>query len=109
MPDDKKDKPEKPIKDKDVGIEIDGKIIPPTCRLGYTADDLTVEIFKGDEELVERFKAWMIGQTYAYCEGRIYNFDTGKYEEACGGVSHGPVFYSHDVKRFLNGEPIVDW
>jgi hypothetical protein len=80
----------------------------PTCRLGYTTEDL-VGIFNDDGEMVVKFTQWMIGQTYAFCEGRTYNFDTKQYEEACGGVSHGPAFYSHDVKRFIDGEPVVDW
>jgi hypothetical protein len=50
----------------------------------------------------------MRGQTMTFCEGLVYNPDTRRYEEACGGVKHYLVAYPHDVLRYLRGLPITD-
>lgn len=76
----------------------------PECRLGYTYDQL-VDIL-GDR--IVEFSRWMRGQTMVICDGLKYNHDTREYEKACGGVVHGVVVYPWDLKRFLDGRPIVD-
>lgn len=82
------------------------RFIPsPDCEGGYSIPRL--ETFLDPEQLKELW-AWMDGQTYMLCEGRAYNHDTREYEEACGGVAHGPVIYPSDVHRFLHKLPIVD-
>ena len=76
----------------------------PVCRLGYTNAEL-------DEILGPRrqeFDHWMRGQTVALCEGRTYDHESAKYEESCGGVAHGVVTYQHDLRRFLDGLPVID-
>jgi hypothetical protein len=76
----------------------------PECQLGYTKKQIS-EIFTFDESL---FRRWMRGQTVSVCEGRSYNHDTQEYEESCGGVAHGIVYYPWDVQRFIDGLPVVD-
>jgi hypothetical protein len=73
----------------------------PICRLGYPQSQLK-EIFSEDQ--FKRFIAWMRGQTFASCEGSEYV----KYYVPNGCGPHGYVYYTHDVKRFLDGSPIVD-
>ena len=71
----------------------------PACEGGYTADQ--VEEIMGAALPV--FNRWMRGQTIMLCEGWSYNHETKHYDEACGGVAHGPVVYPWDLKRFLDG------
>lgn len=98
-------KPKPPKDEPDNSIPTD--MPSPSCRLGYTIQDLDA-IFQNDTETMTRFGTWMFGQTFALCEARVYNPETEEYEEACGGVAHGNVYYPYDVKRFLNGLPILD-
>lgn len=74
------------------------------CRLGYTSEQ--VAELMGDR--LDEFYEWMVGQTQAICEGRKYNHDTRKYEEACGGHAHGLIVYEWDADRFLAGLPAID-
>ena len=63
------------------------------CYMGYPRSQ--VERVVGPERIKE-FDRWMYGQTAAICQG-----------ENCQ-VSHGTVIYPWDVKRFLEGRPIID-
>lgn len=77
---------------------------PKSCEGGYTRDDL--ERLLG--ERLAAFDSWMRGQTMGICDGRRYDHGRREYEPTgCG--PHGPVAYSHDVKRFLSGGSVVDW
>lgn len=79
----------------------------PECEGGFTERQVT-EIM-GDR--IEEFWRWMSGQTMMLCEGRSYNHERREYEESCGGVAHGPITYSWDLKRFLGivpGKEIFD-
>lgn len=79
------------------------KLPSPDCETGYTRDQLREILGNRFEE----FDGWMYGQTVALCEGRKWNYYTKEYEETdCG--PHGPVVYSWDLKRFLDGRPIID-
>ncbi len=83
---------------------VPDKLPTPDCESGYTKAQL-------DQILRNRrmeFTTWMGGQTQSLCEGRKYNHETKEYEEACNGVAHGPVVYPWDLKRFLDGLPIID-
>lgn len=71
----------------------------PLCKYGYTNSQ--IEEIMGDD--LDNFIEWMYGQTMMICEGRAYNHETKEYEEACGGVSHGTVFFNWDVQRYLEG------
>ncbi len=76
----------------------------PDCQYGYTISQINMILGARRKE----FTAWMSGQTQTLCDGRKYNHETRGYEEACGGVAHGPVVYPWDLKRFLDGRPIID-
>jgi hypothetical protein len=76
----------------------------PECEAGYTVPQLH-EIL-GDR--FEAFEHWMRGQTMAICEGRRFVHETRTYRECCGGQAHGVVVYPWDLKRFLEGKPIID-
>lgn len=80
---------------------------PPSCRLGYTDDDLAALLPSYGRTLDELW-AWMVGQTGALCEGRQWDPATGSYVEACGGAAHGPVVYPWDVRTFLRRGPVLD-
>lgn len=58
----------------------------PKCEYGYTPEQLQ-EIF-GDD-LID-FDLWMSGQTRMLCE------------------EHGGITYSWDVKRYIQGLPVID-
>lgn len=81
-----------------------GKELPePECELGYTLSQL-VNIM-GDR--IREFDSWLSGQTVALCDGRAYDPQTEEYyNTGCG--PHGSVVYYWDVKRFLDGEQVVD-
>lgn len=76
----------------------------PDCASGFTISQIDTILGARRSE----FTAWMSGQTQALCEGRRYNHETKEYEEACDGIAHGPVVYPWDLKRFLDGRPIID-
>lgn len=76
----------------------------PECEMGWTDQQLRIKL--GLQ--YNKFQQWMTGQTQALCEGRQWNHDTGQYEEACGGVAHGPVTYPWDLDRFMAGLPVFD-
>lgn len=74
------------------------------CGQGYPRSQL-IAIIPTDE--LERFDAWMDGQTMSICDGRRYNHVAREYENTgCG--PHGPVVYRHDLQRFLDRLPIID-
>jgi len=80
------------------------EMIPePECAYGYTAEQLEQILGKD----LERFYGWMYGQTMTLCQGEKYNHETKSYEEACGGIVHGPVVYSLDLARYLAGRTVV--
>lgn len=80
----------------------------PQCEMGYSEAQITEAFGAVGEPLRDMFETWMRGQTYTLCEGKSFNHDTKEYEVACGGTSHGNVYYVDDLRRFLNGLPIVD-
>lgn len=72
-------------------------IIPdPPCWLGYPRD--AVEQILAED--IERYDAWMRGQTVGICDGTKYDYDRREYERTgCG--PHGVVVYAHDLERYL--------
>jgi hypothetical protein len=85
-----------------------------SCPNGYSAEDIR-ELFiaiYGEEAVAlvtERFRKFMEGQTMMLCEGRSYNHGAGEYEPSpCAAHPHGPVCYTDDVYRFVQGLPVVD-
>jgi len=76
----------------------------PDCTYGYTESQLE-EILGND---LDRFWRWMYGQTMCLCQGQSYNHETKNYEEACGGIAHGPVVYPWDLARYLAGRTVAD-
>lgn len=80
------------------------KLPSPDCTGGYTIEQ--VENIMGPR--IEEFWRWMNGQTMMLCEGQRYNHETREYEEDCGGIAHGPVTYTWDLQRFLDGRPVID-
>lgn len=79
----------------------------PECEIGFT-DRQVDEILEANKYTREEFDQWMYGQTGAICEGRAYNHDRQEYEERCGGVAHGFIYFTWDVERFLDGLPVID-
>ena len=76
----------------------------PDCKNGYTADQL-IKILTPSE--MEAFSTYMRGQTMTLCEGRIWSHELEKYIPSnCG--PHGPVVYTCDLERFLQGLPPLD-
>lgn len=76
-----------------------------SCPHGYTEEDL--QTLLGDR--YQTFMHWMRGQTVSECDGFKYNHETSEYELSdCSNQPHGTIYYSHDVKRFLKGKPIID-
>lgn len=85
---------------------------PPDCEGAYTEYQV-VKIF-GD--LLPEFHRWMVGQTMPICNGRRWDPFNQKYQQACGGISHGPCYYDCDVVEFAEGKdrglenvPVTDW
>ncbi len=77
----------------------------PSCRFGYTWEDLT-EVIPD----LDAFDRWMIGQTRAICDGWQYNHDTQQYEPSGCSEAHGVVTYVWDVTRYLSGtDPNATW
>lgn len=75
----------------------------PECILGYPDGQLHELLGSRYDE----FWKWMRGQTFTSCDGRAYDHETKEYRETgCG--PHGFVVYYHDVKRFLEGLPVID-
>lgn len=75
----------------------------PDCDGGYSVDLLEETL--GAERFAE-LMAWMYGQTMMLCDGRRYDHDAKEYYETHD--SHGPVVYTWDVQRFLEGRPVID-
>lgn len=74
------------------------------CELGFPY--LQVERIIGRDRMTD-FSYWMRGQTQAICDGRRYDHDAKRYYPTdCG--PHGVVVYSHDLKRYLAGLPVLD-
>jgi len=79
---------------------------PPACPYGYTKEQ--IERIVGSARL-EEFNLWMTGQTMTLCEGRSYNHEKREYvENACANDPHGAVVYTHDLRRFVAGLPVID-
>jgi hypothetical protein len=88
--------------------KITAKEMPaPECEGGYPSWQVGDMLAERKISAVE-FQCWMRGQTMMLCQGQRYNYETEKFEEACGGVAHGGVVYVWDMLRFLNGQPIID-
>ena len=75
----------------------------PECEHGYPVSQLEREL---DAETFEALQKWMHGQTMTLCNGQRYSHETKEYYET--GHSCGPVVYSWDVKRFLDGLAVID-
>lgn len=74
---------------------------PPSCPLGYTSEDLD-DLFPGERR--GDFNQWMRGQTCSICDGQRYDHDLKLYEAtACADAPHGPVTYTWDVQRYVDG------
>jgi hypothetical protein len=77
----------------------------PECEGGYPLHQLETVM---DDSQFSRLQRFLYGQTMMWCSGSAYNYDLGSYEQACGGVAHGTVIYTHDVERFLLGVGVGD-
>lgn len=81
----------------------------PLCKGGYTKDQIQRIIGLSD---LPNFRRWMNGQTQMLCEGRYWNAEKSGWYPACGGVAHGPVVYTHDLRRYIDlggiNAPILD-
>lgn len=77
----------------------------PSCPLGYTDGDLQ----RYWPDRLKSLYAILAGQTGAICDGRVYNPATGVYEPtSCAEEPHGFITYVHDVRRWLEGRPVLD-
>lgn len=76
----------------------------PECEAGYTYGQIRAILGGRTED----FYRWMSGQTMSMCTGRRYNHETHQTEDACGGVAHGPIVYTWDLERYIQGLPIID-
>lgn len=78
--------------------------LPETdCLMGYT-DEQVRNITKTEYAF---FLEWMRGQTMAYCDGAIYDYDKQDYVISCG-VEHGMIVYPRDIKAYLLNQGIDD-
>ena len=76
----------------------------PICKYGYPHSQL-VDVFS--PELLKEFFSWMRGQTFSSCDGQEYSHVEKKMVPTnCG--PHGWVYYTDDVRRFLEGKPVID-
>lgn len=82
------------------------EILPePECQMGYTRRQLH-EILS---EKYAVFMAWMNGQTQSICDGREYDpVSKTIVPSQCTPVAHGSIVYPHDLRRFLEGLPVID-
>jgi hypothetical protein len=76
----------------------------PECRYGYTEKQVSEIIGKN----LSLFDEWMMGQTFAICEGREWDEKQKIYVPSCGGIHHGPIVYRQDLERFLLRLPPLD-
>lgn len=84
------------------------KLPEPSCPHGYTDDDLKA-ILGDDPVRWDEFHLWMYGQTMSLCDGRLYNHERKQYENSpCVDNPHGVVVYRGDLRRFLEGRPVID-
>jgi hypothetical protein len=71
--------------------------LKPDCVAGYTVGQIE-ELFPGSS--LKKFVEWIKGQPHSICDGRIYNYNTERYEyNGCG--PHGEVYYTKDVEQAL--------
>jgi hypothetical protein len=80
------------------------KLPEPDCKYGYTHSQ--VEQIMGDRE--QEFNHWMYGQTMAICDGRDYDYEKKEYVPSGCDHPHGSITYTWDLKRFLDGLPVID-
>ena len=69
----------------------------PVCKLGFTREQVEQLV----AEDIGEFDRWIFGQTFAICEGPVWDFERQVPVPSCG-VAHGTVYYSADVIRFLS-------
>ncbi|MCI0562077.1 MAG: hypothetical protein MN733_26615 [Nitrososphaera sp.] len=77
----------------------------PGCTMGFPSVQLQGIL---GSFFYPQFLKWMNGQTIAHCDGRAYNHEKKCYEKTT--CTHGPstIFYVDDVRRYVNGLPVVD-
>lgn len=78
----------------------------PECEMGYPLAQ--VKNILGNN--IDTFNKWMVGQTGAICNGKLYDRDLDKnVSSGCG--PHGMIIYTHDLKEFIrfNGKVTTDW
>jgi len=77
----------------------------PECEIGYPISQLE----KWNLFPLSHFRTWMKGQTYAVCNGEMYDHEKKEYlPSSCSPIQHGSVFYTRDVLRFLEGKEVID-
>ena len=88
------------------GADVTAARMPePSCPLGYTEADLQ-QHWGGR---LKSLYATLAGQTGSICDGRSFNHETREYEPtACAEHPHGFTTYVHDVRRWLEGKPVID-
>lgn len=75
----------------------------PDCDRGYSVDLLKETL---GEDRFSALMDWMYGQTMMLCDGRRYDHEAKAYYET--HAAHGPVVYTWDVQRFMDGRPVID-
>lgn len=76
---------------------------PPDCEFGYPWSQ--VADILGNR--LPEFKVWMYTQTMSMCDGHRWDYDAHQYvETGCG--PHGGITRQSDLRRFLDGQPIID-
>lgn len=81
------------------------KLPEPECQMGFTRKQIE-EMFGTIG--VSQFFEWMSGQTVCQCDGKAYNHEKKTYEPT--GCTHptSTIYYMGDVKRYVEGLPIID-
>jgi hypothetical protein len=85
------------------------KLPQAKCKHGYTSDQLKGIL----GSRIDEFNKWMYGQTMTKCSGeKIYEdgdgYDYGDQNHHGCQEAHGLVVFTHDLKRFLAGLPVID-
>jgi hypothetical protein len=75
----------------------------PECRFGYTEEQ--IKRILGYR--INMFHKFMVGQTMAICDGKLFDEATGQYVGSnCG--PHGSITYAVDLHQFLANLPPLD-
>lgn len=88
------------------------KLPKPECEWGFTSTQIET-ILNNDKKKLSKFYKWMDGQTVCSCPKKVYNHEKECYEPSkcfikLRYIHEGTIYYVGDVRRFLEGLPVID-